>query len=271
MGAMLTDIQAREALHVLVLMRAGEVLKHGAFILKGGVNLRLFFGSRRYSEDVDVDLDRATRSAFVNTVNETLRSRWLLDRLAMLGIERLEFSGRPAKNTDTTVRFKLGVVNAGGIRLPTRLEASLRERAASDAAVVEEVDPTVTARYLNPADRGLVVSHYPLQPALRQKIQALATRRLAQARDVFDLPVLAKSDRSNADVTWLRHTLSTDVLREAARRTWEIGYEQFRDQVLEFLADEDQHALGNEEEWERRQLFVVELIETILQAPEASQ
>ena len=83
--------------------------------------------------------------------------------------------------------------------------------------------------------------------------------------------MLAKSDRSNADVTWLRHTLSTDVLREAARRTWEIGYEQFRDQVLEFLADEDQHALGNEEEWERRQLFVVELIETILQAPEASQ
>ena len=266
---MLTDIEAREALHILVLQQIGDELKAGACILKGGVNLRLFFGSPRYSEDIDLDLDPAAQPAFVSAVHKTLTSRRLLDRLTELGIERLEYSGRPAKNTATTVRFKLGVVNRGAIRLPTRIEASMRDHAAGDTGVQGPADTAVTAQYLSPTDKALVVSHYPLQPAVRQKLQALATRKLPQARDVFDLHVLAKGDRATVDLTRLRNVLSTDHLREAARRTWEIGYGQFRDQVVEFLSEEDQRALGSEEAWTLRQLFVVDLIEAVLQTPES--
>ena|SRR5229473_2304890 len=50
---MLTDLEAREALHVLLLSRLSQELRPDAFVLKGGVNLRLFFDSPRYSEDIE--------------------------------------------------------------------------------------------------------------------------------------------------------------------------------------------------------------------------
>jgi hypothetical protein len=52
---MLTDTEAREAVHVLLLSKLAQELRPGAFVLKGGVNLRLFFDSPRYSEDMDLD------------------------------------------------------------------------------------------------------------------------------------------------------------------------------------------------------------------------
>lgn len=65
---MLNDLEAREALHVLVLHQLAEAVPPGTVVLKGGVNLRLFFGSRRYSEDLDLDLEPRAQSAYVAAV-----------------------------------------------------------------------------------------------------------------------------------------------------------------------------------------------------------
>src|SRR3989339_1778769 len=99
MITMLTDLEAREALHLLVLHHLDDAVPAGTLVLKGGVNLRLFFGSPRYSEDLDLDLDRRAHAAYVSAMHDTLTGAWLRSRLRALGIERLDYSGRPAKNT----------------------------------------------------------------------------------------------------------------------------------------------------------------------------
>jgi hypothetical protein len=264
---MLTDLEAREALHVLVLHQLADAVPPGMLALKGGVNLRLFFGSRRFSEDLDLDLDRRAHGILVSAVHATLTGAWLRSRLSALGVERLDYSGRPAKDTDTTVRFKLGVVNRGGIRLPTRIEASLRGGPEGDLAVREPAEDAIAQRYLTRADGVLEVCHYARPAAIRQKLQALASRTLPQARDVFDLWVLTRGDAASVDHGGLRRELTTADLEEAGRRTWAIGYEQFRGQVVEFLADEDQRVLDSVQEWERRQLFAAELVEAVLCTP----
>src|SRR5260370_28889925 len=135
---MLTDLEAREALHVLLLSKLSQELRPDAFVLKGGVNLRLFFDSPRYLEDIDLDMDPSAKDAIVRAISVLLASRWLATQLESLGIERVDFGGKPAKHTDTTLRFKLAVINHGGIRLPTRIEASLRDRSPG-ACVTSDV------------------------------------------------------------------------------------------------------------------------------------
>ena len=260
---MLTDLAAREALHLLLLSKLSQELRPHSFVLKGGVNLRLFFGSPRYSEDVDLDVDPSAKQAVVRTISALLPSRWLAERLQSVGIERVDYSGRPAKNTDTTVRFKMAVVNKGGIRLPTRIEASLRDRSPGDAVTAEAPAQAVIQRYQNAGVEGLMIPHYPRDPMIRQKIRALAARSATQARDVFDLYVLADGDVRNADITFLKQALPARELTEASDRATGIPYEQFRDQVAEFLPDAERAAVG-EASWEQRQLFVVDLIGAIL-------
>ena len=53
---MIADRMLREAFHYFFLERLFRTLPSRQFILKGGVNLRFFFGSPRYSEDMDLDV-----------------------------------------------------------------------------------------------------------------------------------------------------------------------------------------------------------------------
>jgi len=262
---MLDDLQAREALHVLLLSKLSEGARPESFVLKSGVNVRLFFGSPRYSEDLDLDVDADSKRQVFRAISETLSSRWLEERLRGLGAEGVVYGGRPAKNTDTTLRFKLAVVNKGAIRLPTRVEVSFRERFSGDAVVTESPDPAVTGRYLDLAVSPLAIPHYPRDPAIRQKLSALASRSATQARDVFDVHVIAGGNVPNVDVGYLKSAISEEDLEEASRRALGVSYRQFQDQVLEFLPDAERDALS-EAEWEARQLFVVELIETVLRS-----
>ena len=53
---MLSDMQIREVFHFYFLDRLLKLSDPGLYILKGGVNLRFFFMSPRYSEDMDIDV-----------------------------------------------------------------------------------------------------------------------------------------------------------------------------------------------------------------------
>lgn len=60
----LTPLQKREVFHLLFLRELVRTVPLSAFVLKGGTNLRFFFGSIRYSEDMDLDasgLDEGVR------------------------------------------------------------------------------------------------------------------------------------------------------------------------------------------------------------------
>ena len=56
MCPMYTPHQQREIFHLLFLERLLKVSDPRAFVVKGGANLRFFFGSPRYSENMDLDV-----------------------------------------------------------------------------------------------------------------------------------------------------------------------------------------------------------------------
>lgn len=260
---MLDDIEAREALHVLLLKRLVEQVGLEGFALKGGVNLRLFFGSLRYSEDMDLDLESEAKLKVTGQLSRALKDPWLETRLRALGLQGVDYSGRPHKNTDTTVRFKLHVVTGAGIRLPTKVELSLRGPAQTDVATKEPADARVVGRYLPSHEGSLVVAHYPLLAAVRQKIAALALRTVPEARDVFDIHVLARGGEATIDPSLLARGLTQSVLEAALRRVWELQFPEFRDHVLEYLPQDVREAMHTEADWDTRRLFVVDLVERV--------
>jgi predicted nucleotidyltransferase component of viral defense system len=52
----LSPVQTIEFFHIAFLAVLGTRLDSARYVLKGGANLRYFFGSQRYSEDIDLDL-----------------------------------------------------------------------------------------------------------------------------------------------------------------------------------------------------------------------
>ena len=255
------DLAVREAFHVLLLLELSHRLGDGAFVLKGGVNLRLYFASVRYSEDMDIDGDPSKRQKLTRVIPEVLRSDDFVRRLRELGIRRIEYRGRPHKDGDLTLRYKLQILTRGEVALSTKIEVSFRDRSHEDEWAMEAADERVVRPYLRLSDANLCAPHYRRTAAVRQKIVALGLRRTEQARDVFDLYVLTRGQMEDVDLQQVRRGVTDEVLNEARQRAFAIGYRQFADQVLAFLDDADRDAYESESAWDEIRLLVVELIE----------
>lgn len=71
------------------------------------------------------------------------------------------------------------------LMLPIKIEFS--RRGAQSGTVFEEVNPKVVREYqLSP----IMMNHYYAHTAYEQQLEALLSRRLPQARDIFDLSLL---------------------------------------------------------------------------------
>ena len=92
---MLTDTQAREAFHFTLLRRLVGQVPEG-LRLKGGVNLRLFFGSVRYSEDMDLDADLRLQPRLVDQLQRIIVAPDYRKELLQLGIEDVSTAPSPA-------------------------------------------------------------------------------------------------------------------------------------------------------------------------------
>src|SRR5262249_15005741 len=152
---MLSDRQCVEAFH-LVFLRAlaakGE--DKSLLVLKGGCNLRFFFGSVRYSEDMDFDVAVIAKETLKNKVDRLLRSPAVLGPLKTLGIDIVETSA--PKQTDTTQRWKAGL-RAQGVAVPLRTKIEFSRRDSIDGAAFEAVDAQLLRPYsLTP----FLASHY---------------------------------------------------------------------------------------------------------------
>ncbi len=234
---MLTDTQAREAFHFTLLRRLVEQVPEG-LRLKGGVNLRLFFGSVRYSEDMDLDADLRLQPRIVDQLQRIIVAPDYRKELLQLGIEDVSTAPSPAKTTDTTLRFKVAVVK-GGVALPTKVEVSFRGSTPVGWAVRDTPDPTVLTPYFPAGIPPFDVAHYPHQIAVWQKVNALATRGGVQARDIFDLNWLFDEQRfgapSPAVLQFLRDWHPLSNLETARDRCLEIREDQFQEQVGAYL------------------------------------
>ena len=243
-------MQCIECFH-LVLLRAMEArVDRAAWVVKGGVNLRAWFGSLRYSEDLDVDVLGLGPLVLREKVDKLLLSSALRDTLATQGLELVR-SSKP-KQTETTQRWKFEL-RADGLALPihTRIEFS-RRGASEEEYRLEPVRPEVVRPYgLQPP----AVNHYVARSAARQKIRALATRKETQARDVWDLEMLIRTTGVDGSPfsPEERRTLAT-----ALDRVMGLPFDAYRSQVVPYLEPGHQEAYGTPDTWERIRMLVVE-------------
>ncbi len=181
---MLSDRQIVELFHLQFVRLLGSGPDKDRFAIKGGCNLRFFFESIRYSDDIDIDVTRTPVHTLKEKVSRILEGPALVLPLRSRGVSVREISA--PKQTDTTQRWKVGLA-AEGRSLPLHTKIEFLHRNTTEEAKVEPIASSVLADYqLMPQ----LARHYPLAAALRQKVGALTGRSTVQARDVFDLAVL---------------------------------------------------------------------------------
>ena len=247
-------LQIREVFHLEFLRWFARKLEADRYVLKGGVNLRFFFKSIRYSEDMDIDIAGTRVEKVQKTVMEILAVRGFTASLKSFGIDKVVAPNlAKAKQTETTQRFKIHLLTAGGEDLFTKIEFS--RRGIKGSQVVEPVASEVLRAYKM---APLLVPHYDAASAVQQKIHALAQRTVLQARDIFDLFLLSsqyeESKRSKIEV-------SRTILKTAHDNIFLVEFPRFRDTVVAYLEAEDQKAYSSPAVWDEIKLKTAHFLE----------
>jgi predicted nucleotidyltransferase component of viral defense system len=249
-----TSLQVREAFHLEFLRWFGKKIEASRYCLKGGVNLRIFFRSIRYSEDMDIDITNVRVDILQKIVMGILMARGFTDSLKLLGIERIVLPDMiKAKQTETTQRFKIHLLTLAGEDLFTKIEFS--RRGMKGKTIVEPVSASI----LRPYKMGpLLVPHYDTASAVIQKINALAQRTVLQARDIFDLFVLSSQYDGGGQE---KFSISGAVLKIAYDNIFLVEHLQFRDSVVSYLEADDQKAYSSSSVWDEIKLKTADFLE----------
>jgi len=249
MATVLSQLQAVEAFHLAFLRVLEAKVDRSAYVVKGGVNLRAWFGSIRYSEDLDLDVMRGQVFELRDSVDALLASRAFGDLLKTQGLTVSRVS-KP-KQTETTQRWKLEL-EAVGQAMPLHTKIEFSRRGSDDECILEPVLSEIVRPYGIPAPTA---NHYTAASAMRQKVGALAGRRETQARDVWDLDHLFRTTK--ADPRPLPPSIRK-ALPAALDRVMDMPFEAFRAQVVAYLAPEHQDLYGTAEAWQRMQELVID-------------
>jgi hypothetical protein len=221
------------------LKRFANTVSPGTICLKGGVNLRIFHGSPRLSEDMDFDARIVAKETLKKNVNKTLAAQPLVAELSAARITLGEITA--LKQTDTHQRWKFEVLHEGQ-RIPTRLEFSRREKL--EGFDEHAIEPPATALLGAYHMAPFLFPHYRPPAAYRQKINALATRGHTQARDVFDLQLLSPHAAAAQKVP-------PALVQQALERLSTVSLAMFRDQVVPFLPADLAAYYATSETWNR--------------------
>jgi hypothetical protein len=216
-----------EIVHLVFLQVLPSYLPVTDYVVKGGANLRLWYASRRRSQDIDLDYLGDRFVAVEGKVDAAIASRAFQDLLRVANVTMTQPT-KP-KQTDTTRRWKFAISGADA-HLNTKIEFSGR-------SVVD------TERALEPArddlgrDIGLRVvkaSHYLAPAATRQKVRALGHRAETEPRDVFDLDLLLSAHPDAVRPG----ELDPAEVQAAIDAAFGIGYESYRDLVVTFIEED---------------------------------
>lgn len=239
--------QSAEVFHLAFLTVVQVRLNQDRYILKGGANLRYFFGSPRYSEDMDLDAVRIDRWKLEEKIDDVLASRALIQIIGTRGVSITETT-KP-KQTETTQRWKLALA-VPGRREPFWTKIEFSRRGLDGTSRLDQIPATVVEKY---ALRPPTVRHYLIDAMILQKISALAERSETQARDVFDLDLLFQQHpRMNRD-----RRLSTARVSQVIERVVELPFGAFRTQVVEFLGPDMVELYDNPRAWDEIQQRVI--------------
>ncbi len=254
---MLSNTQIREVFHFCFLERLLKLSDPGLYILKGGVNLRFFFNSPRYSEDMDIDVLAGNVATLKKNGYKILKDAAFKRSLRLFDIEDIEINDPDrAKQSTTTQRFRFSLVTPTGHRLPTKVEFSRRKQGMTDDAPMELIDPDIARRYRKLAYR---CHHYPGEVAVAQKIKALAGRAVTQARDVFDLAILFTGGYALPAAK--RQLITKPQLTQAIDCLMGLTWDEYQGQVVEFLDNESRAEYGTESTWKSLQARVLDTLD----------
>lgn len=242
--------QTVECFHLLFLLFIGRKIDRRYYILKGGCNLRFFFNSPRYSEDIDFDLHGMPVRIFQEQVGIILKSRPFKDTLLSKGITVGHITEQ--KQTETTQRWKLGIVSKQ-VQMPTKIEFSRRKHKAGESRF-ESVSSVLLKKHELPP---VLVNHYTAGDAFMQKISAMASRKIPQARDVFDMYLLIASGALASSFT----QAEKDMLLRAKNNILSIDYETFKSHVVSYLEADDRDLYSSEDMWDAIRLKTTEFLE----------
>jgi predicted nucleotidyltransferase component of viral defense system len=252
----LSGAELIECFHLLFLRVLAPSRGQAWFVLKGGANLRYFFESVRYSNDIDLDSIGKEGWQVDDSVTRVLEGAALPTMLRQAKIAVADFTH--AKNTETTQGWKLGLARAGAPAgtVRTKIEFSVRGGTSTDY-VLGQVPYEIVRPY------GLMapsVLHYQGTSATDQKIAALALRSETKARDVFDLELLFRRRRASDGGL---PALSGAYAKEAAQRALEVSYASYRSEVLSFIEPAVREVYEPEGAWDQMRHSVVEELEEL--------
>jgi predicted nucleotidyltransferase component of viral defense system len=254
---MFTDTQLREAFHFCFLHRLLQVSDIDLYVLKGGINLRFFFGSPRFSEDMDLDVVAGSVATLKKNGYKILEDASFLRSLRVFDIDAIDVNDpAKAKHTETTQRFGCSLVRRSGVRLPTRVEFSRRSDDPGDNAISELLDAAIARPYRKLAYR---CRHYKGGAALVQKIRALAGRAVTQARDVFDLGILIRGGHFDAAVK--EGALKGAPVQRAIDCLLALHWPDYDGQVVEYLDADSRKEFANRKAWVALQNGVFEALQ----------
>lgn len=248
--AELSHPQVIECFHLSFLQALRSRLDPSRYALKGGANLRYFFKSVRYSEDIDLDISGVDVWALADKVDGLLESKALGLLLGASGLSvDVDSVSRP-KQTETTRRWKVPIL-ADGHGDPIRTKIEFSDRNGETRVVTEGVPEEVVKRY---GIRPPTVQRYLIEPATEQKVIALANRPETQARDVFDLEMLLRRQALDPKA------VDPNTRNRAAQCALALPFDAFKDQVRPFL-DPEIADLYDEDAWESMRLYVATELE----------
>ena len=255
--AIYTDKQQREVFHFLFLEKLLKISDLRFYVLKGGVNLRFFFGSPRYSEDMDIDVFGGSVATLKKNGYKILEDASFRRILQTYGIANLIVNDpASAKQTATTQRFKFRLVNEAGEEFPTKVEFSRRDKNDDAGAVQELIPPEVIRSYRR---LSYECRHYPGELAALQKVNALAGRAESQARDVFDLYLLYLGGHLHQEK--IRQRVSLVDRQKASLALMSLDFESYQGQVVEYLDASARNQYASKKAWDQMTKTVLEMIE----------
>jgi predicted nucleotidyltransferase component of viral defense system len=254
---MLDNRQLRELFHFCFLQALLKISPADLYVLKGGVNLRFFFNSPRYSEDMDLDALAGNPATLKKNGYKVIADAAFARGLRTYGIESIRINDpEKAKHTETTQRFRVRLVTAAGEELPTKVEFSRRNTPAEAEARTDLVNPEIARRYNRLAYR---CRHYAGHAAVAQKVNALAGRAVTQARDAFDLMILHAGGFTRG--ISLQELVSAQKRAQAVDKLQALSFAEYEGQVLEYLEDEARREYGSPRDWTSIQETVLELLQ----------
>jgi predicted nucleotidyltransferase component of viral defense system len=239
-----------EYFHLLFSQRLAGKVDKSLFCLKGGCNLRFYFHSIRYSEDIDFDAHTISVQTLKKNVEKILDDKGFASILKHQDIEVVDHSA--PKQTETTQRWKVALrIGSQTLPVPTKIEFSRRKTSLKGETV--PIRPEMTHHYKL---QSFVMQHYPLKEAILQKFDALIHRTETQSRDVVDLKILI------GQMPDAKLEMSKDEIAKSLDTIKSISFDDFKSQTWPYLINDFQSQYDNQKSWKQIQEEVCTYIKT---------